>query len=61
VTYPSGYKNRYDYTGLDEHEPDSPLVRRRITRTYQRTAYHLQALRLYLPIFEKWSLQDGAE
>jgi hypothetical protein len=30
----------------DQHDPDGPLVRRRITRTYQRTAYHLQVLTL---------------
>ena len=30
----------------DEHDPDAPLVRRRIVRTYERTAYHLQVLTL---------------
>lgn len=30
----------------DEHDPDAPLVRRRVVRTYQRIAYHLQVLTL---------------
>jgi hypothetical protein len=30
----------------DQHDPTGPLVRRRITRTYQRTAYALQVLTL---------------
>lgn len=30
----------------DQHDPDGPLLRRRITRTYRRTAYHLQVLTL---------------
>jgi hypothetical protein len=30
----------------DQHDPTGPLVRRKVVRTYERTAYHLQVLTL---------------